>query len=358
MMIRHSRPRLAASAALSLTAILASSSAQAQMMFPEVGSEVTADIREMYERGCKYLASTQRDDGSWGSQEYDDGPAITGLCVLALMGSGEDCNRGPYAENIRRGLRNIIMAQDQQSGYISGQTFKSMYHHGFAMLCLAECHGAIDEHLLWEGVDNPEQRSIGKSLELAVRLSITSQNQNPWNAWRYSPDTPDADTSVSGAILMGLLAARNAGIEVPDANIDKAIAYYVSYTSSDGQVAYGTDLGFDENWARPAIASLCFAVARRKDLPQYKFTVDYLKTHIEEDPSQHRDYTRYYMAQALYQGDVEAWRAWNKLLVQRLKETQNPDGSFPSAEGGVACGSAFSLLSLALNYRLLPIYER
>jgi hypothetical protein len=212
---------------------------------------------------------------------------------------------------------------------------------------------------LWEGVtDVKGKRSIGKALELGVRLTITSQNQNPWNAWRYSPDTADADTTVSGAQLMALLAARNAGVEVPDANIDKAIAYYVSYTSSDGQVAYGTDLGFDDNWARPAIACLAFAVARRKDLPQYQYTLDYLKTHIEDDPSQHRDYTRYYTAQALYQGDTNAWRQWNTLLVERLKETQNPDGSFPSAEGGTACGTAFSLLSLALNYRLLPIYER
>jgi hypothetical protein len=234
-----------------------------------------------------------------------------------------------------------------------------MYHHGFAMLALAECHGLVDERLLWEGAEGEgKKRSIGKALELAVRLSITSQNKNPWNAWRYSPDTTDADTSVSGAILMGLLAARNAGIEVPDENIDKAIAYYVSYTSSDGQVAYGTDLGFDDNWARPAIASLVFAVARRKELPQYQSTVDYLKTHLEDDPSQHRDYTRYYTAQALYQADTDAWRRWNTLLIQRLKETQNPDGSFPSAEGGTACGTAFSLLSLALNYRLLPIYER
>lgn len=356
------RTRLAA--VLAVVAGLTTSAASAQILLPEVGSEVPPDVREMYDRGCKYLASTQREDGSWGAGEYDDGPAITGLCVLALMGSGEDCNRGPYAEHVRRGLRNIVMGQDQQTGYISsvdatgGEKFKSMYHHGFAMMCLAECHGAVDEHLLWEGIDNPEGRSVGKATELAVRLAITSQNKNPWNAWRYSPDAPEADTSVAGAVLMGLLAARNAGIEVPDTNIDKAIAYYVSYTSQDGQVAYGTDLGFDENWARPAIACLVFAVARRKDLPQFKYTLDYLKDHIEEDPSQHRDYTRYYTAQAMFQGDVDAWRTWNKLLVQRLKETQNPDGSFPSAEGGVACGSAFSLLSLALNYRLLPIYER
>ncbi len=37
---------------------------------------------------------------------------------------------------------------------------------------------------------------------------------------------------------MGLLAARNAGIEVPDESIDKAIAYFTTMTGPTGIVAY------------------------------------------------------------------------------------------------------------------------
>jgi hypothetical protein len=40
----------------------------------------------------------------------------------------------------------------------------------------------------------------------------TSQNSNPTNAWRYSPGGREADASVTGAVIIGLLAARNAGI--------------------------------------------------------------------------------------------------------------------------------------------------
>ena len=39
-------------------------------------------------------------------------------------------------------------------------------------------------------------------------------------------------------VLVGLLAARNAGIEVPDEAIDKAINYFCKMTSSSGQVGY------------------------------------------------------------------------------------------------------------------------
>ena len=38
--------------------------------------------------------------------------------------------------------------------------------------------------------------------------------------WRYSPDSKDADTTVTGAQMVALFA-RNAGIEVPDQAISK-----------------------------------------------------------------------------------------------------------------------------------------
>ena len=43
--------------------------------------------------------------------------------------------------------------------------------------------------------------------------------------------------------------------------------------------------------------------------------------------------------------------------VVRLKEKQQPDGSF-SGEQGVQVSTTLSLLALAVNYRFLPIYER
>jgi hypothetical protein len=164
---------------------------------------------------------------------------------------------------------------------------------------------------------------------------------------------------VSGSVLVGLLAARNAGIEVPDQAIDQAIKYFREMTSDSGEVAYSGGLGgFGESLARSSIATLVYAIARRKDLPQFKATVHYLVEHLENSSSNgYPDYTRYYQAQALFQGDVEAWQKWNKLLVRQLKSVQASDGSIPSSFG-TTIGTSMSLLALALNYRFLPIYER
>src|SRR5262249_50460475 len=183
----------------------------------------------------------------------------------------------------------------------------SMYHHGFAMLGLAEAYGAVDEQNLWQDRKGP--RTIGAALELAVRAALTSQKKNSLGGWRYSPDSTDADTSVSGAVLVGLLAARNAGIEVPDDAINRAISYYTGMTAASGQVAYSGGLGgFDESLARISIAALVYSLARRKDLSQFKATVAYLVSKLEYTGRSGfgwEDYQRYYQAQALFQGDVE-----------------------------------------------------
>jgi hypothetical protein len=327
--------------------------AGAQAPNARIGEAVPRDVREMYDKGMQYLAKTQAENGGWAGGQQ--GPGVTGMCLMVFLASGEDPNFGVYSNNVRRALRSIISEQDSRTGYLGN----SMYHHGFGMLALAEAYGAVDDRHLWPA--GKKEKTIGAALELAVRAAITSQKKNPDGAWRYSPDSTDADTSVSGAVLVGLLAARNAGIEVPDESIDRAISYYTKMTAASGQVAYSGGFGgFDESLARISIATLVYSVARRKDLKQFKATLGYLVDKLEftgQSGFGWEDYQRYYQAQALFQGDVEAWKKWNKLLTRQLKQAQKADGSI-SGQHGDTVGTAFSLLALALNYRFLPIYER
>jgi hypothetical protein len=328
-------------------------SASAQPPNARIGEAVPRDVRELYDKGLQFLVKTQSENGDWPGGQ--NGPGITGMGLMAFLASGEDPNFGLYSTNVRRAVRSIISNQNGSTGYFGN----SMYHHGFAMLALAEAYGAVDDRNVWPGGKKP--RTIGAALELAVRAAITSQRKNPLGAWRYSPQATDADTSVSGAVLVGLLAARNAGIEVPDESIDRAISYYRNMTAASGQVAYSGGLGgFDESLARISIGTLVYSLARRKDLPQFKATLAYLVNNLESTGRTGAggiEYQRYYQAQALFQGDVEAWKKWNKLLVQQLKAAQQADGSIPG-QFGAATGTSFALLALALNYRFLPIYER
>ncbi|HEY1786430.1 MAG TPA: squalene--hopene cyclase [Pirellulales bacterium] len=344
------RPLLAAALACLLPAL-----ATAQDPTVRFGETVPRDVREIYDRGLQFLATTQQENGDWPNQGYA-GPGVTALASMVMLASGEDPNFGLYSNHVRRALRNVITAQSADTGIIGS----SMYEHGFATLALAEAYGTVDDRNLWTAGAAGKTRTIGQALELAVRGALTSQKKNPVGGWRYSPDASDADTSVSGAVLVGLLAARNAGIEVPDAAIDRAITYYTKMTSPQGQVGYSGGFGgMGQSTARTSIATLVFAVARRKDLPEFKAALNNLvvQPDINDSGGGFTDYSRYYQAQALFQGDIEAWQKWNKMLVRQLKTTQAADGSFPS-QFGTSIGTSMSLLALALNYRFLPIYER
>ncbi len=332
-------------------------SLRAQFPTAQMGEAVPRDVRETYEKGLEYLATAQADDGSFGSGSYA-GPGVTGMAVMAFLASGDDPNFGIYSGNIKRGLRHIIQSQDPTTGILGGTSgHTSMYHHGFAMLALAEAYGAVDERSLWRGGDTTNRRGVGQALELAVRAAVTSQKKNKFGGWRYGADASDADTSVSGAMMVGLLAARNAGIEVPDEAIDRGVAYFKSMTSSSGLVAYSGVGGFDDSVARKSIGCLVYAVARRKDMPQYKAVLTSLTSQLQAPPGAYKTYALYYQAQALFQGDVDAWEKWNKQLIADLKASQSDDGSFPG-QFGPDVETSLSLLAMALNFRFLPIYER
>lgn len=340
--------------------VVSAASVHGQALQVRFGTPVPSEVRAIYDAGIGYLVKEQQADGTWASSQYGAGPGVDGLCCLAILSCGEDPNFGLYNDAVRRGLRSIIRRQDPETGLLADQpgAHGSMYHHGFGTLTLAEAYGAVDDDRLWEGDASEQRRTLGRALELAVTRIVESQDQNPHGGWRYTPDAKDADTSVSGANLVALLAARNAGIEVPDKNIDRAMEMLEKATDASGAVAYQVgDVGFafGDSQARSSIACLSLAIGKRKESEAFRSTLKYLVDRSDRaGVSQWPEYTRYYMAQALFQGDFEAWSKWNQLTIEVLQEQQQENGSI----GDSSYSTAMGLLSLALNYRFLPIYER
>jgi len=327
---------------------LLASQVRGQVSSLRFGTEVPVEVDQIYERGLAWLAEHQAEDGAWNDGQ--SGPGVDGICVMAFLASGEEPNFGRWANPVRKALRHILLAQNETTGYLPN----SMYHHGFATLALSEAYGAVDEELLWQGAEK-RGPSIAKALQLAIECAVNSQKKNRWGGWRYSPDATDADTSVSGAVLMGLLAARNAGMEVPDTTVDGAIEYFRRNTGRDGSVAYSGGIGgMGQSMNRSCIATLVTAISKQEDDKKYAATVKHITGRLEHREGGYPEYFRYYMAQALFQCDYEAWKKWNAETVRYLGETQAEDGSFNSS----SYSTGMSLLALAVNYRFLPIYER
>ena len=348
---------------------VAAAAARAEGPLVKYGDPVPRDVREIYDAGLRHLLKTQTATGAWNSPHGS--PAPTAMALMVLLASGEDPNFGPHRQPIRRGLRALINEQDANVGYLGGEGGRpSMYHHGFAMLGLAEAYGVVDDRGLWTEpgaqAGKGQGRTIGKALELAVRAAVTANKKNPTGGWHYGPEMLSADTSVSGAVLMGLLAARNAGLEVPDETVDRAIKYYVGMTGGNGNVGYSGGPGSGTE-ATTSIGVLVFSIARRQALPQYKSA----KTYLEKASAggavvgdrrmgirgQGSSYEHYYRAQALFQCNVQAWEKWNNGFVKTLKAVQAKDGSF-SMSYGPEVDTPLTLLALAVNFKFLPVYER
>jgi hypothetical protein len=96
-------------------------------------------------------------------------------------------------------------------------------------------------------------------------------------------------------------------------------------------------------------------LAKQKDSPTYKNAFQYLQRAPAESHYQH--YYLYYASQAFFHASPQAWQAWNLQNIAALGKTQKPDGSW-DGQFGTTFSTSASLLSLALNYRFLPIYER
>ncbi len=308
-----------------------------QELFTESVDLAAREVDRIYVKGLTYLNRHQQENGTWPDRPYGAAPGVVGLAVVSMLAHGDDPNHGPFSTAIRRSLNYILEKQNSKTGYIG----TSMYNHGFATLALAEAYGAV------------EDERLGAALVQAVRLITDSQSRNPLGAWRYSPESRDADTTVSGAQMVALFAARNAGIGVPEEAIQKGLQFFQRCQTREGGYGYTSASG--PNGPRTAIGVLVLALAKEKNSDAFRRAFNYLQKTPRS--TSYYQYSLYYASQAFFHAEPKAWNKWNRKNIIELSKSQNEDGSWEGQFGATFCTSA-SLLSLALNYRYLPIYER
>lgn len=303
---------------------------------------VTPQLEQCVQRGLDYLARTQKPDGSWPGS-YGNVSGVAGVCMLSFLAHGDTPDQPKYGPVIRKAIDYMIRTQES-NGLLSGSGGSPMYSHGFATLALAEVYGMIDDP------------RVGPALKKAVGLILTSQNR--LGGWRYSVGCPDADTTVSGAQMMALRAAANAGIEVPMDNIRRAVAFYKSCYLPGGGFGYtGAD---GPSPARAGIGLLVLSLSGEYRSKEVKSTADWVLTNMGQNDG-YFYYACYYTSQAMFQAGGKYWRQWNQSITPMLVSMQQSDGSWGGSRGGMgdtALDSAFALLSMEINYNFLPIYQR
>ena len=153
--------------------------------------------------------------------------------------------------------------------------------------------------------------------------------------------------------MVALMAARNAGVPVPEKSIQDGLHFYFSCQTADGGIGYVAPQA--PNATRTAIGCLVMALAKDKNSTAFQSAFKFLKG--AGNDMQYPAYFRYYASQAYFHASPEMWNTWNHDNIKTLRAGQTAEGNWDGMFG-TTFNTAGSLLSLALNYRYLPIYER
>jgi hypothetical protein len=327
---------------------------------------ITPETDRAIEAGLAYLnARRNLRDGSFGTNAYQGNVAVTSLGALAFMAGGHQPGRRAYGRVVTDALR-FVLGQENVTGAKPGffhnpraTPHGPMYGHGFATLFLAEASGMVHDRRLRDEVRD--------KLHLAVKVILDSQNTE--GGWRYNPEPRDADLSVTVCQIMALRAARNAGVAVPRAKVDKCVDYVKRCQErSEGWFRYMTHGGMQgHGFARTAAGVAALFSAGIYKGPEVEAGLRFLKTRclpgtgyatrLDWRPDMHYFYGHYYAVQAMWTAGGAYWAEWYPAIRGELLARQRPDGSWwDQICAHYATAMACIILQVPNNY--LPIMQK
>ncbi|MGB7346275.1 MAG: hypothetical protein WBD20_18805 [Pirellulaceae bacterium] len=338
---------------------------------------------EAIELGLTYLASTQKEDGSWSLQGHGDevvlqsDTAATGLCLLAFQGAGYTHLEHQHADTVSRGLK-FLMDNQRSNGnlYRSEDPLSdrnvAFYSHGIAALAMCEAYGMTQD------------RELRSSAQDAIKYIVATQHSKR-GGWRYSPQV-SSDTSVSGWMMMSLKSGQLSGLTVPRSTYE-GINHWLDLAQQNkdrpdryryNPYAPDTDRQRHGRYPTPTMTAVGMLMRMysgwRRDNPAMISAADYLLEHPPQlgtnlDPK--RDgYYWYYATQVMFHMGGDHWKQWNSYLNPMLLQGQikkgpqagswDPRRPVPdrwSPHAGRLYVTTMNLLNLEVYYRHLPIYE-
>lgn len=321
---------------------------------------VTTEAENAIERGLRYLASVQAREGWFGTNGYRGNVAVTSLGSLAFMAGGHQPDRGPYGHVVTRALQNVLSHETDRAhpGYLHnpmGTPHGPMYGHGFATLFLAEVCGMTPDANLRE--------RTRAALSRAVDLILKGQNHE--GGWRYTPNSRDADISVTICQIMALRAARNAGIKVDKSKVDRCVQYVRRCQDRrEGWFRYMAQAGGgggQQAFARTAAGVCALYSAGIYDDPDVEAGINFLNRFRPTGQffrhDMHYFYGHYYAAQAMWTKGGKHWQEWFPAIRDELLGRQRPDGSWLDP----ICthyGTAMACIILQIPNNYLPILQK
>ena len=324
----------------------------------------TDRVDRAVERGAAFLLSRQNAGGAFhhtGRDHHLHLNATTSLAVLALASAGHQPIDPTRQGRAMHKALGFILRDDRtdEKGYFGKVDDSRMYGHGITTLMLAEMTGM--------GTDRDTNGLIRRRCKGAIDLIVKGQSTTP-GGWRYKPGDKTADLSVTAWQVMALRAAKNAGFDVPSETIAASAAFVKSLHTQGGFVYSDVQLRKKEQprFATTAMGLAALWACGHYDAVEADRAAGWLRNHPPKPGERYLLYGTYYYAQAMYQRgaagdpDEENARQAQQIVENLLVRLQKDDGSWFSDEAAQCrtYGTAMAILSLAVRYHYLPIYQR
>ncbi len=283
----------------------------------QVGGAKEDKAADAVKRGLAFLEAGQNPDGSVGRGSFQGSVGVTSLAGLAMMADGA------HAGAFERAMKYVLQSQ-QADGYFHAKG--TMYDHGFATLFLAEAMRA--------GKALP-----GAKESVTKAVAVIQQSQNAEGGWRYQPQPeaqPGGDSSMTSCQVLALVAARDAGVDVPEAVINKAAGYLKRCQDADGGFHYilaGGKSAFPRSAAALAASAAALKFADAQSQPDVAKATDYVLKFLPKPGDLPADGTffihgNYYAAQAMRTVPGDAAKRWREGIREYLLGVQQADGSW------------------------------
>lgn len=311
-------------------------------------AELIAPAEQTIGRGLEFLSRSQQNDGAFGGRRMGNNPAIVALAGMAFLAGGSTPGRGPYGAECQRCV-DYLVQNTGPSGLIAAPGAGShgpMYGHGFATLFLAEAYGMSP------------RADVRDKLTSAVRLIVSAQNDE--GGWRYQPLPVDADLSVTICQIMALRAARNAGVYVPPATVERCLDYVRRCQNADGGFNYQPNDRASSLFPRSAAGVVALYSAGVYDGDEIERGLNYLEQQAfgaGANRNVHFYYGHYYAVQAMWQAGGDRWQRWYPAVRDRLVSMQKNDGSWDD-NNGVHYATAMACIVLQTPNEVVPIFQR
>jgi prenyltransferase beta subunit len=310
------------------------------------GDEITPAQKRAVDRGLAWLARQLPPGG--GAAGYSNHAGITALAGLAFMEAGNLPGRGKYGKEVAR-ILEFILNNCQESGLITSDYSQGpMYGHGFATVFLGEIYGMTGDE------------TVKEKLEKAVRL--IEKTQNAEGGWRYQPAPIDADISVTICEVMGLRAARDAGIKVDKDVIDNAIKYVERCQNPDGGFSYMASAGGmmgGSAYPRSAAGVCALYYSGIFNGPQIekglKYLAQFVPGRVGPENLGHYYYGYYYGTQAMFLAGGKYWSDFYPAIRDELIHKQGPDGNW-QGDFNDDYATSMALIILQMPNRYLPVF--